>query len=56
MIVASDTFGQKNQGQTIAEGLAETRAMLRFAKVEGLRAQVTISARVRLSVRRRGEA
>jgi hydroxymethylglutaryl-CoA lyase len=44
VIVASDTFGQKNQGQTIAEGLAETRAMLRFAKAEGLRAQVTISA------------
>ncbi len=44
VIVASDTFGQKNQGQTIAEGLAETRAMLRFAKAEGMRAQVTISA------------
>lgn len=44
VIVASDTFGQKNQGQTIAEGLSETRAMLRFAKAEGLRAQVTISA------------
>jgi len=44
VIVASDTFGQKNQGQTIAQGLAETRDMLRFAKAEGLRAQVTISA------------
>jgi hydroxymethylglutaryl-CoA lyase len=44
VIVASDTFGQKNQGQTIAEGLAETRAMIRFAKGEGMRAQVTISA------------
>ncbi len=44
VIVASNTFGQKNQGQTIAEGLAETRAMLRFARAEGLRAQVTISA------------
>jgi len=44
VVVASDTFGQKNQGQTIAEGLAETRAMLRFARAEGLRAQVTISA------------
>ena len=44
VIVASDTFGQKNQGQTIAEGLAETRDMLRFAKAEGMRAQVTISA------------
>jgi hydroxymethylglutaryl-CoA lyase len=44
VIVASDTFGQKNQGQTIAEGIAETRAMLRFAHAEGIRAQVTISA------------
>lgn len=44
VLVASDTFGQKNQGQTIAEGIEENRAMLRFAKVEGLRAQVTISA------------
>lgn len=44
VIVASDTFGQKNQGQTIAEGLTETRAMLRFARAEGMRAQVTISA------------
>ena len=44
VIVASDTFGRKNQGQTIAEGLAETRDMLRFARAEGLRAQVTISA------------
>ncbi|MEE4205517.1 MAG: hydroxymethylglutaryl-CoA lyase [Erythrobacter sp.] len=44
VIVASDTFGQKNQGQTIAEGIAETRDMLRFARAEGLSAQVTISA------------
>jgi len=44
VIVASDTFGQKNQGQTIAEGIAETRDMLRFAHDEGLSAQVTISA------------
>jgi len=44
VIVASDTFGQKNQGQTIAEGIAETRAMIRFARSEGLSAQVTISA------------
>jgi hydroxymethylglutaryl-CoA lyase len=44
VVVASDTFGQKNQGQTIAQGIAETRAMLRFARAEGMRAQVTISA------------
>lgn len=44
VLVASDTFGQKNQGQTIAEGIAENRAMIRFAKEEGLTAQITISA------------
>ena len=44
VVVASDTFGQKNQGQTIAQGIAETRDMLRFARAEGMRAQVTISA------------
>jgi hydroxymethylglutaryl-CoA lyase len=44
VVVASDTFGQKNQGQTIAEGIAETRDMIAFAKEHGLIAQVTISA------------
>ena len=44
VLVASDTFGQKNQGQTIAEGIEENRAMIRFGKAEGMRAQVTISA------------
>jgi len=44
VIVASDTFGQKNQGQTIEQGIAETKDMLRFARAEGLAAQVTISA------------
>ncbi|WFL76392.1 hydroxymethylglutaryl-CoA lyase [Altererythrobacter arenosus] len=44
VLVASDTFGQKNQGQTIAEGIAENRDMIRFAKAEGMRAQLTISA------------
>ncbi len=44
VVVASDTFGQKNQGQTISQGIAETRDMLRFARAEGMRAQVTISA------------
>lgn len=44
VVVASDTFGQKNQGQTIAQGIAENRAMLRLAKAEGLRVQLTISA------------
>lgn len=44
VIVASDTFGQRNQGQTIAEGIAENRAMLRFARENGLTAHVTIGA------------
>lgn len=44
VVVASDTFGQKNQGQTIEQGIAETREMLHFARAEGIRAQVTISA------------
>ena len=44
VVVASDTFGQKNQGQTIREGIRENREMIRFAKGEGLKAQVTISA------------
>ncbi|MBC7839899.1 MAG: hydroxymethylglutaryl-CoA lyase, partial [Nitrospiraceae bacterium] len=44
VVVASDTFGQKNQGQTIVEGIAENRDMLRLATSEGLVAQVTISA------------
>lgn len=44
VLVASDTFGQKNQGQTIAQGIAENREMIRFAKSEGMRAQITISA------------
>lgn len=44
VVVASDVFGEKNQGQTIAQGIAENRAMIRLAKAEGLKAQVTISA------------
>jgi len=44
VVVASDTFGQKNQGQTIRQGIQENREMIRFAKAEGLKAQVTISA------------
>ena len=44
VLVASDTFGQRNQGQTIAQGIEENRAMLRLARDEGLVPQVTISA------------
>lgn len=44
VLVASDSFGQRNQGQTIAEGLRENREMLRLAREGGLVPQVTISA------------
>lgn len=44
VLVASDTFGQRNQGQTIEEGVAENRAMLKLAREGGLVPQVTISA------------
>ncbi|WP_439486895.1 hydroxymethylglutaryl-CoA lyase [Blastomonas fulva] len=44
VIVASDTFGQKNQGQSVAEAITESQGMIRFAKDNGLIAQVTISA------------
>ena len=44
VLIASDSFGQKNQGQTIEEGLVENRAMLKLAKEGGLVPQVTISA------------
>ena len=44
VVVASNTFGEKNQGQTIEQGIKENREMIRFAKAEGLKAQVTISA------------
>ena len=44
VIVASDTFGIRNQGQTIADGIAANSAMLRAAAKGGLMPQVTISA------------
>jgi len=44
VIVASDTFGQKNQGQTIEDGIRENREMLKLAREGGLVPQVTISA------------
>jgi hydroxymethylglutaryl-CoA lyase len=44
VIVATDTFGQKNQGQTVVEGIAEASEMIRFARENGLISQVTISA------------
>ena len=44
VVVASDSFGMRNQGQTIEEGIRENREMLRLAKEGGLVPQVTISA------------
>jgi hydroxymethylglutaryl-CoA lyase len=44
VLVASDSFGQRNQGQTIAEGIAANIDMLRLARAEGLVPQLTISA------------
>lgn len=44
VLVASDTFGIINQGQTIADGIAANSAMLKMARDAGLFAQVTISA------------
>jgi hydroxymethylglutaryl-CoA lyase len=44
VLVASNTFGERNQGQTIDQGIAENREMLRLARENGLVAQVTISA------------
>lgn len=44
VLVASDTFGIVNQGQSIADGIAANSVMLGKAKAAGLFAQVTISA------------
>lgn len=42
--ITSDTFGQKNQGQTSADSVAVCKEIIAFAKAEGMGAQVTISA------------
>jgi len=42
--IASDTFAQKNQGQTSAESVAVSSDICRLAPGDGLTAQVTISA------------
>jgi hydroxymethylglutaryl-CoA lyase len=44
VIVATDTFGVANQGQSVAEGVIANRAMIALAQRAGLRAQVTIAA------------
>ena len=44
VLVATDSFGIVNQGQTIADGVAANSAMLKKARAAGLFAQLTISA------------
>jgi len=44
VVVASDTFAQRNQGQSRAETLAEAEAVMRGARDAGLFASVTIGA------------
>lgn len=44
VLVATDSFGIRNQGQTVADGIAANRAMIRLARDDGMRAQVTIAA------------
>jgi len=41
--VASDTFGQKNQGQTSQESIEVCKEMIHMATAEGMSAQATIS-------------
>ncbi|MCH8173130.1 MAG: hydroxymethylglutaryl-CoA lyase, partial [Proteobacteria bacterium] len=42
--VASDTFGQNNQGQTSAESVEISKQIITAAKAAGLSAQVTVPA------------
>lgn len=44
VIVSTDRFGIANQDQTLVEGLAANTEMIRLAKADGMRAQVTIAA------------
>lgn len=44
VVVATDTFGQKNQGQTVEEGIEVTRDIIRLAREAGRKGQVTIAA------------
>ena len=43
VMVATDSFGIANQGQTVPQGLAANKAMIAMAKAAGLSVQVTIS-------------
>ncbi len=44
VVVATDTFAEKNQGQTSLESVDSAKDMIRMAKVEGMSAQAAISA------------
>jgi hydroxymethylglutaryl-CoA lyase len=44
VLVATDSFGIRNQGQSVAEGLVANAEMIALAKTAGMRAQVTIAA------------
>jgi hydroxymethylglutaryl-CoA lyase len=46
VVVATDTFGQANQGQTTAEGVDVWRRIAERARAHGLRASVTVAAAV----------
>ena len=50
VLVLTDTFGQKNQGQSVAEGLRENKEMIALARSEGLVPQITLSAAFGLSL------
>ena len=43
VVPGSDTFGERNQGQTIEEGVAIAAGILREARLQGVRAQATIT-------------
>ncbi len=44
VLVATDSFGIANQGQTVVDGIAANRAMIAKARATGMTAQLTISA------------
>ncbi|MFC3712127.1 hydroxymethylglutaryl-CoA lyase [Sphingoaurantiacus capsulatus] len=43
VIIGTDSFGVRNQNQTVAQGIVENTDMLRLAREAGLKPQVTIS-------------
>ena len=43
VVPATDTFGERNQGQRVADAVAEGRAILKHAREHGMRAQATIA-------------